>query len=111
VEGSIPEAGGTGTVRVMRYDPLHVMLDVDVTAPAFLATAESYYPGWSARVDGIESTPVLTNGAFRGLRVPGGKHTITMEFAPPALWRGAALSAAAWLLWAFVWWPSRRRSL
>jgi hypothetical protein len=105
VEGApaFPAAlSGAGQVRVVRYQPREVVLEIDAPGPAFLATSEAYYPGWRARIDGREQLLYPTNVAFRGLPVPAGHHTLTMKFDPPILrWSalvsllGLALLAAA----------------
>ncbi len=100
VEGYMEAAppGGNGTVRVVRYSPREVELEADAAAPAFLVTSEVFYPGWRAWVDGRQQPLVLTNGAFRGLPLPAGRHRIRMRFAPRILWYGVALSALGWVV-------------
>ncbi len=87
-----------GAVRLIKYEPRSITLEVESAAPAFLVTSETYYPGWRAFVDGRERPIVLTNVAFRGMPVDAGRHRIEMRFEPAILWRGAALSAAGWAL-------------
>ncbi len=89
---------GAGAVRVLRYGRREVELEVDCPAGAFLVTSEVFYPGWRAWVDGRERSLVLTNGAFRGLPLPAGRHRVRMRFAPRMLWYGLAVSAAGWAL-------------
>lgn len=81
-------------VRVSRYHPALVRLETDSPSTAFLASSETYYPGWRAFVDGIEQPLVLTNVAFRGLTVPAGRHTVEMRFEPRILRTGIATSLA-----------------
>jgi len=78
---------------VLRYAAHEVELEVDGSAPAFLVTSEVHYPGWRAWVDGREQPLVLTNGAFRGLPVPAGRHQVRMRFAPRILWCGLLVCA------------------
>jgi len=94
VEGLGPtERLGTGEVRVLRYTAREVDLETDTTAGAFLVSSEVHYPGWRAWVGGRERPLVLTNGAFRGLAVPAGRHRVRMRFAPRILWWGLGVSA------------------
>jgi uncharacterized membrane protein YfhO len=100
-------------VRVIRYEPLQVQLEVDSATPAYLVTSEPNYPGWRAFVDGRPSPLFMTNIAFRGLPVPAGRHIVTMRFAPVILWQGAGVSLISWAgLTALLFgkWTSRRRS-
>jgi hypothetical protein len=87
-----------GAVRVVKYEPRRVILDVVSEAPSFLVTSETHYPGWRAWVDERESPLTLTNVAFRGLPVPAGRHRVEMRFEPRILVWGAWLSGLGALL-------------
>jgi hypothetical protein len=105
-----PDSAPPGQVKVLRYEPRTVLIEVDTPAPAFLVTSEAHYPGWRAFMEGRELAFHYTNVAFRGLSVPAGRHLILMRFAPPLFKRAAALSALAWLVAAgFIVVPLRRR--
>jgi len=116
VEGDIAltsSPAAQGTVRTLRYDSLDVELEVESATPAYLVTSETNYPGWRADVDGHPRPIFTTNLAFRGLVVPAGRHTVTMRFQPPILWRGFVLSFISWAGLAallFKNWISLRRS-
>jgi len=113
VEGTAAMEGGAaaGTVRVLRYGARQWMLLVDTPAPAFLVTSETAYPGWHAWIDGRPHTPVMTNAAFRGLRIPAGTHVVTMRFDPEILWRSAWVTLGAGLTLALaVWFGDNRQA-
>jgi hypothetical protein len=114
VEGIPDGTFDTGAVRVLKYVPNEVVLETDTRAHAYLVTSEAHYPGWWATIDGVEHSIHYTNGAFRGLPVPAGRHTVVMRFSPDILWRSMALSGAGWvaLLCALSLrrWNSRTRS-
>lgn len=92
-----PEAGAR-TVRTIGYAEQEVDLETDAPGSSFLVTSEVNYPGWHAWIDGRERPVVLTNGAFRGLPVPPGRHYIKMQFAPRILGLGAWISFLSVLL-------------
>jgi hypothetical protein len=101
---SEPPPGSAGNVTVTEYSPRRVALEVNTPAEAFLVTSETHYPGWTASLDGTPAELFYTNVAFRGMAIPAGHHEVVMEFAPSILWRSAAISAIAWLLWTLVLW-------
>jgi hypothetical protein len=101
VEGAVEAGGGSGSVRALEYAARRVVLEVEASAPAFLVTSETHYPGWRARLDGREQPIFYTNVAFRGLPVPAGRHRVEFEFKPGILPLSAALSAAACFPFAF----------
>jgi uncharacterized membrane protein YfhO len=53
---------------------------------------ETHYPGWTATVDGRETAILEAFGAFRGVVVEGGEHTIEYAYRPVSVLAGAALS-------------------
>jgi hypothetical protein len=81
-----------GTVRVLRYSSREVALETDAPLAAALATSETYYPGWRAWVDGVETPLRTVGGAFRALSVPAGRRQVVMRFEPRILWYGAAVT-------------------
>jgi hypothetical protein len=87
-----------GQLKVVRYEPREVVLETDTPGPAFLASSETYYPGWRAQVDGRDELLYLINVAFRGLPVPAGHHRITMRFDPPILGWSALVSLVGLVL-------------
>ncbi len=101
VEGASPplsEGGPSGgAVTVLRYGLKDAELEVDAPGWRWLASSESYYPGWRAWVDGIEQPVFYTNVAFRGLAVPPGRHRVLWRFEPRLLWWSGLTSLVAWL--------------
>lgn len=72
-----------GTVKITRYEPLHIAMEVDAPGPGsnFLVISEiNYPPSWHATIDGKEVEIVGANYLLRGLVVPAGKHTIEMNY-------------------------------
>jgi len=98
-------------------DPDHPVLVVTTEAPGLLVVADSWMPGWTARVDGVPVPILRGNHAQRviPLYLPG-RHTIAMDYWPPGFTLGCAItgvSALAWglLLCGFVTFFSARRAV
>lgn len=90
LDGGAPQ----GAVTLARPSPDELVATVESDREAILVLGEVAYPGWAATVDGA-ATPVYTaDYTFRAVRVPPGRHTVRLTFAPP-LWRlGWGLCAA-----------------
>lgn len=59
---------------------------------AWLLITDTWYPGWSATVNG-KSVPLLqANGAFRAMPIPPGESRVEMRFLPRSFQIGAFLS-------------------
>jgi hypothetical protein len=73
-------------------------IDVDTSRPGVLILADSWYPGWYVFIDGQSSSAFAVDGAFRGVEVPEGKHTVVFEYAPVSLRAGLYTTLAAALI-------------
>jgi hypothetical protein len=109
----LPEAADErpDMVRVTRYEPAEIELDVGTHGTALLVAAETEYPGWVAWVDGRETPIHRVDLAMRGVVVPDGAHRVRMEFRPGILWVGLAITiATSALLIGLAAWPEHAGS-
>ena len=63
-----------------------------------LVLSDSYYPGWTAQVDGAPSPILRANGLYRAVAIPAGRHQVVFEYRPSSFRNGAWLSAASALV-------------
>jgi hypothetical protein len=84
-------------------DPDRVAVRVTTRAPGLLVIADTWMPGWSARVNGRPAPIYRGNHAQRVVPLrEAGTHMVEMSYAAPGLARGAIISAASALIWAVV---------
>lgn len=71
---------------VVSVDRRHTLLTVEVSnaAAGWLTMSELDFPGWVARIDGVEIPSLRANGMFRAICIPQGRHRVQFEFHP---WR------------------------
>lgn len=68
-------------------------LSVKTGETGFLVLSDTYYPGWSAFVDGDKARIYRTNGVMRGLLIRGkGEHKVEFVFSPKSLYAGLVVS-------------------
>jgi Bacterial membrane protein YfhO len=81
VYNRLPAAEPPATeLRASRPAPGKWRIEVSGARPSLLVVAESYFPGWEAKVDG-EKRPVMeADGAFLGVAVGAGRHEVTLEY-------------------------------
>lgn len=103
--GPDPDPGRSGTARIVRDEPEHVVVTVDSRADAYLVLADTFDPGWSATLDG-RSVPIRAAWvAFRAVFVPAGHHAVVFRYEPAGFRLGLATSvlgalvALGCLLW------------
>jgi len=101
---------GTATIvaatrRAGRWD-----LTVSAATPATIELVDSYYPGWTARVDG-EATPVAPSerGGHVRIEVPAGRHEVLVTLEPTPFRRRAQMVSAVTCLGGFAILMARRR--
>jgi hypothetical protein len=99
IEGAPPPPGGDGLApapaRFATDGLTHVRLLADAKRPARLVLNDTWYPGWTASVDG-HSTPIEhANVAFRAVALPPGRHTVEFTYRPASVRIGELLTAIA----------------
>jgi hypothetical protein len=90
-----PALGGASDGESVRMvdtsDPDRVVLRARLGSPGLVVIADTYYPGWRARVDGAPASIFPADLLFRAVFVPTGEHEIVLTYAPRSLAAGALL--------------------
>ena len=111
-DGNAIRAGGAQQpgefARIDEYKPERVVVSARVNADAYLLLTDSWYPGWLARVDGVDAPIQRADLIFRAVRLAPGEHRIEFEYRPPSLYVGVGISAIALLVLVGVLVVSRR---
>jgi hypothetical protein len=89
---------GTLTVSESKNNRVILRANVTVSGGALLFFGDTWYPGWSAFVDGQETPVHRASLMFMGIPVPSGEHTITFEFYPVNFGKHSAIAALALLI-------------
>lgn len=96
-----------GNVDIVKYTANEVELSVNISgATSLVVLSDTYYPGWRARVDGVEQAVYRVNYAFRGIIVPEGAHRIEFWYEPMSLKIGAWITGISVGIWLIVVWVS-----
>ncbi len=99
---SLPALSGrplsdSAAARVVSYEPNRLVIETDSDHSAILVVSELYYPGWIAKVDGVETPIYRTNFLLRGIATPAGRRRIEMIYTAPRARAGAVFSLFALL--------------
>lgn len=90
-------AGDADGLEVMERSPGRWLLRWESPEPRDLVVAETWDPGWRARLDG-EPVPVeAVDGVLLGVRVPAGSGHLSLAYRPEGLGWGAGLTLAGLL--------------
>ncbi|MBC7263481.1 MAG: YfhO family protein [Chloroflexi bacterium] len=87
--------GSDDVVIVEEYAPMRVSLTTISDADGYLVLADSYYPGWRAYVDGVETPVCRANLMMRAVYVPAGRHAVTFVYKPRMFRLGFVLAGLA----------------
>jgi hypothetical protein len=71
---------------------------VSLSEPGYLLQREAWYPGWRARVDGVEVPVLRANLLYRAIRLEPGEHSVEFYFESGSYARGVVVSLVALLL-------------
>jgi hypothetical protein len=85
----------TATVTFTEETQRYVRLSTDSPAPGFLLLADTYYPGWTAAVDGMSVPLYRANLSVRAIQLPAGKHDVRFTYEPPRARLGLMLTIVA----------------
>lgn len=96
--GELPSSMPGGTVRVLRRDPEHVVVEVDAEAEALLAMTDAWHPGWRATINEDPAYVGRVNQMFRAVVVPEGRSVVEMHYRPVEVVAGRWISASALLI-------------
>jgi hypothetical protein len=75
----------------------HVIIEAHSSQGGLLVLADTYYPGWKATIDGVETPLMRVNLMHRGVLVPPGKQTVTFRYQPWTVHWGITLSLMGFL--------------
>lgn len=89
-------------LRWIEDDPDRVSFEVETPDRAFVVLADTYFRGWTARVDDRPAPLHRVNQLTRGVAVPAGRHRVTMRYLPEGWTASVPVTRAAMLLWLAV---------
>lgn len=80
--GLRPDQNPSGEVNILRDSDLEVDLRVNALRESLLILSDSYYPGWKALVDGVETRIYPANINQRAIIVGPGEHEVLFSYEP-----------------------------
>ena len=98
-------AGEEEARLVALSSPNRVRIEVKMRCRGLVVLSDTYFPGWTARVDGQSAEILEVYGALRGVVVEKGEHRIEMVYRPWSALAGGGLSLVGLI---FVGWTWRR---
>ena len=91
-----------GKVEEVTYRPNHVTVKTVQQGGGFLVLMDSYFPGWTVKVDGEEKPILKANHFYRGVQLDSGPHTLEFDYFPEGFKTGLIVSSIACALLALL---------
>jgi hypothetical protein len=82
-----------GTVEEVTYRPNHVTVKTTQQGRGFLVLMDSYFPGWTVRVDGEDQPILRANRFYRAVQLDSGSHTLEFDYFPEGFKMGLIISS------------------
>src|SRR5690606_20119458 len=100
LSGLNPEADPTAEIKLVSYEPNHLVYTSRSAKEGLAVFSEIYYPyGWEATIDGQPADHFRCNFVLRCMKIPAGEHTVEFSFKPESYVVGEKISlAGSWIL-------------
>jgi Bacterial membrane protein YfhO len=93
-----------GNILNERLENTRLAWDVETSGRSFLIMADSFFPGWTATVDGRRVPIYAVYGCVRGISIESaGRHHVEFLFVPPGLHIALACTGVGLLFLGVVW--------
>jgi hypothetical protein len=95
LEGTLPAlqpCSDPEEARISDRSANSVLIDARLACRGMLILSDTWYPGWSARVDGTAVAIYKADSALRGIVLDPGTHHIEFHYRPASAVRGAIMS-------------------
>jgi hypothetical protein len=93
VETPGPVPVSPGLVRSVKRGRERIEIEAESPGTGLLVVNDAFWPGWRAEVDGREAPILAADVLVRGVPFPAGRHTVVMDYGPPEVAAGIALTA------------------
>ena len=97
-----------GTAVIDRYEPHAISITATSERGGYLVLTDTWFPGWTARIDGAPVRIERADYAFRAVWLEPGRHYIDFRYEPGSIRLGLAITATAALAVVALALPSRR---
>jgi len=103
----VESCNDTSPVIFDSYQSNSLRMRTNAACRGLMVVGDTWYPGWSATLDGAATPLYEVNTALRGIVVPAGNHMIEMRYRPLSVMVGGMMTVIGLLAAAVIAWKSR----
>ncbi|HUV47189.1 MAG TPA: YfhO family protein, partial [Candidatus Bathyarchaeia archaeon] len=85
-------------LQLIQDEDQKLVVKTQTEKDSILVIADSFYPGWQAKIDNKKIVLFPANLNQRALILPQGNHTIELKYYPRKFFAGVAITAGASIL-------------
>ncbi|GAC1660019.1 MAG: hypothetical protein NVS4B13_06940 [Candidatus Elarobacter sp.] len=97
------------SARIVHRDVASMDIEAELSRPGYVMSNDTYFPGWTASVDGAAVSILNADYLFRAVRLDAGRHQIRYEYRSGATLLGTLLTLLGLLAAVGCFWFARRR--
>ena len=71
---------GSGSSQIVSYKPDEIIIKTSSGEQKLLFLSDNFYPGWKAKIDGVETEILRANYTFRAVPLISGEHYVVFYF-------------------------------
>ena len=71
---------GSGSAQIVSYKPDEIIIKTSSGEQKLLFLSDNFYPGWKAKIDGVETEILRANYTFRAVPLISGEHYVVFYF-------------------------------
>lgn len=86
---------GESPPKIVAATPTSLRWEVERREPGYLVISQARFPGWKARVNGVDATVHRANYAFSAVELKGGLNVVDFWYDPESFRHGAWISLAS----------------
>jgi hypothetical protein len=96
-------------MSIVSDTPESLRVQIDTKGSGYLFLADSWYPGWTANVDGVETQIYKADVVFRAVWVQPGSHMVDFIYQPKSFYIGLGITIITLVFLAFIFLFSKHR--
>lgn len=93
------DKNSSNKVEIAKYSPEKVVINYTTDKDDSVVLTDTYYPGWTATVNGTKTKIEVYNKIFRKVGVPKGTGTVEFSYYPKSFMYGLYIAIAALVMW------------
>jgi hypothetical protein len=78
-------SGSTPSAYLALYEPENIIIRTSSDGNGMLVLSDTFYPGWTADIDGSKTPIYRANFSFRAIYLPKGSHTVSFRYKPASV--------------------------